>query len=336
MTLDLSTRYLGLELEHPIVASPSPLARELDGIRRLEDAGAAAIVLPSIYEEEVEAEDARRLALREQGSGVQPEAAGYFPALHADVSSLDARLETLRRAREACSIPIIASLNGVAPTGWVHIAQLVEQAGAAAIELNLYDVPANLDHSGAVVEARWRATVEVVRAAVRVPLAVKLSPWLSAPGHFCRSLVEAGVNGLVLFNRFYQPDIDLDTLRTTSNLQLSSPHEMRQVLLWIAMLAGHVEASLAATTGVETGEHVIKYLLSGADVVMTTSALLRHGPSHLGVLRRGLEHWMEGRGFSSVQALRGRLSAAGVPDRQPLLRAQYLEMLQGYSTQRRS
>jgi dihydroorotate dehydrogenase (fumarate) len=148
--------------------------------------------------------------------------------------------------------------------------------------------------------------------------------------------VAAGVNGLVLFNRFYQPDIDLDTLRTTSNLQLSSPHEMRQALLWISMLAGHVEASLAATTGVETGEHVVKYLLSGADVVMTTSALLRHGPRHLGVLRGGLEQWIESRGFSSVRQLRGRLSAAGMPDRQPLLRAQYLEMLQGYPVQRRS
>jgi dihydroorotate dehydrogenase (fumarate) len=330
MALDLSTPYLGLELAHPLVASPSPLAKDLDGIRRLEDAGAAAIVLPSIYEEEVEAEDARHLALLEQGSSAQPEAAGYFPAIHRDVGGLDARLSILRRAREACAVPIIASINGVAPTGWVRVAKLVEQAGASALELNLYDVPADLEESGAAVEGRWQATVEAVRAAVRVPLAVKLSPWLSSPGHFCRNLVASGVNGLVLFNRFYQPDIDLDTLRTTSNLQLSSPHEMRQALLWIALLAGHVEASLAATTGVETGEHVVKYLLSGADVVMTTSSLLRHGPRHLGVLRRGLEEWMEGRGFSSVHELRGRLSAAGSPDRRPLLRAQYLEMLQGY------
>lgn len=335
MTIDLTTRYLGLELAHPIVASPSPLARDLDGIRRLEDAGAAAIVLPSIYEEEVEAEDERHLELLEQGSSMQPEAAGYFPAAHRDVGSLEARLTTLRRAREACTVPIIASLNGVAPSGWVRIAKRVEQAGASAIELNLYDVPADLDESGAAVEDRWRATALAVRAAVRVPLAVKLSPSLSAPGHFCRSLVMAGVNGLVLFNRFYQPDIDLDRLRTTSNLQLSSPHEMRQALLWIALLAGHVEASLAATTGVETGEHVVKYLLSGADVVMTTSALLRHGPGHLGVLRRELEQWMESRGFSNVRQLRGRLSAAGIPDRQPLLRAQYLEMLQGYPVQHR-
>lgn len=334
-SLDLTTRYLGLELSHPIVASPSPLARTLDGVRRLEDGGAAAIVLPSIYEEEVEAEDAARLALLEQGSGAQPEAAGYFSALHRSVGSLDARLETLRRARQACSVPIIASLNGMAPTGWVRIAREIEEAGASALELNIYDVPANLDESGAAVEDRWRATVEAVRAAVRLPLAVKLSPWLSAPAHFCRGLAAAGANGLVLFNRFYQPDIDLDTLRTTPNLQLSSPHEMRQALLWISMLSGHVQASLAATTGVETAEHVVKYLLAGADVVMTTSSLLRHGPSHLGVLRRGLEDWMAGRGFSSVSALRGRLSAAGQVDRVPLLRAQYLEMLQDYAVQRR-
>ena len=330
MTLDLSTRYLGLELAHPIVASPSPLSASLDGIRRLEDAGAAAIVLPSIYEEEVEADDARHLALLEQGSSTQPEAAGYFPALHRDVGSLDARLATLRRAREACAVPIIASINGIAPTGWVRIARLVEQAGAAAIELNVYDVPADLEQSCAAVEARWRATVEAVRAAVHVPLAVKLGPWLSSPGHFCRSLVAAGANGLVLFNRFYQPDVDLETLRPTSSLHLSSPHEMRPALLWIALLSGHIDACLAATTGVDTGEHVVKYLLSGADVVMTTSALLRHGPHHLGVLRRELTQWMEGRGFSSVRGLRGRLSAASVSDRTLLLRSQYREMLQGW------
>jgi len=333
--IDLTTRYLGIELGHPIVASPSPLSKTLDGIRRLEDGGAAAIVLPSIYEEEVEAEDAARLVLLEQGSGAQPEAAGYFSALHRSVGSLDARLDTLRRAREACAVPIIASLNGVAPTGWVRIAKEIEEAGASALELNVYDVPANLAESGAAVEGRWRATVEAVRAAVRLPLAVKLSPWLSAPAHFCRGLADAGVDGLVLFNRFYQPDVDLDTLRTTPNLQLSSPHEMRQVLLWISMLAGHVQASLAATTGVETAEDVVKYLLVGADVVMTTSSLLRHGPGHVGALRRGLEQWMAGRGFSSVGALRGRLSAAGLSDRTPLLRAQYLEMLRDYPEQAR-
>lgn len=327
--IDLRTSYLGLELEHPIVASPSPLARTLDGIRQLEDAGAAAVVLPSIYEEEVEAEDAAYVALVEQGSGSHPEAEGYFTPRYADASGLDARLEVLRKAATACGVPILASLNGASPSGWVRIARDVESAGAAAIELNLYGIPANLEESSQAIEERLLATVQAVVAAVRIPVAVKLGPWLSAPGHFCQQLVQRGARGVVLFNRFYQPDTDLESLRVVSRLELSHPHEMRQALLWISLLAGRLPASLAATTGVETSEQVIKYLLAGADVVMTTSALLRHGPIHLRALRRGLEAWMQTRSFPSVQALRGRLSLhASAPEQ--LLRAQYMEMLLTY------
>jgi dihydroorotate dehydrogenase (fumarate) len=180
------------------------------------------------------------------------------------------------------------------------------------------------------VERRWRATVECVCGGVRIPVSVKLGPWLSSPGHFCKSLVSAGAKGLVLFNRFYQPDTDLETLKTVSNLQLSTPYEMRHALLWISLLAGRVEASLAATTGVDTASEVLKYLLAGADVVMTTSSLLRHGPSHLATLRHGLEQWMEARAFRNLSALRGRLSAAGQLNSEPLLRAQYMEMLLTY------
>ncbi len=329
--VDLATTYLGLPLAHPVVASASPLGRELDGIRKLEDAGAAAVVLPSIYEEEVEAEDALTVALVEEGSWTQPEAADYFPSRYREVGGLEARLETIRRANEACAIPVISSLNGSAPAGWVSVAGDIEAAGASAIELNLYRVPADLAESGEMVERRWLETVAAVRAAVSLPLAVKLGPWLSSPGHFALRLVAAGADGLVLFNRFYQPDIDLATLTAKSDLQLSTPHEIRQALLWISLLSDRVGASLAATSGVESHVEVVKYLLAGADVVMTASALLRHGAGHIGTLRDGLAAWMAGRGFETIGAMRGRLAAERLETTEPLLRAQYAEMLLGYA-----
>jgi dihydroorotate dehydrogenase (fumarate) len=227
-------------------------------------------------------------------------------------------------------VPIIASLNGSTPVGWVSIATEMEQAGAAAIELNLYRVPADISESGEAVERQWIETLTAVRRAISIPVAVKLGPWLSSPGHFATQAVAAGADGLVLFNRFYQPDIDLATLSPTPNLQLSTPHEIRQALLWIALLAGRIDASLAATSGVETYEEVAKYLLVGADIVMTTSALLRHGPDHIGVLRRGLAEWIDGRGFHSVDAMRRRLAFGRLENPEALLRAQYAEMLIGY------
>ena len=330
--MKLATDYLGLKLAHPIVASASPLAREFDGIRRLEDAGAAAVVMPSIYEEEIEAEDAAYLSLVEQGSWTQPEAAsGYFPEMTAfRVGGLQARLETLQRAAAACAIPIIASLNGSTPQGWTGFARDLEQAGAAAIELNLYRVPADAHESGAAVEQRWIDTVTAVTAAVSIPVAVKLGPWLSSPGHHAMQIATAGARGLVLFNRFYEPDIDLETLTPKPSLELSNPYEIRQALLWISLLAGRVKASLAATSGVATGDEVVKYLLAGADVVMTTSSLLRHGPEHIAALRQGLVTWMESRGFDDVAEFRGRLAAAYLHDREGLVRAQYIHTLTTY------
>ncbi len=329
--MKLATRYLGLALDHPIVASASPLSRDFDGIRRLEDAGAAAVVTPSVYEEEIEAEDAAYRQLVEHGSWTQPEAPdGYFPQVAPfRAGGLEARLETLRRAAGACAIPVIASLNGSTPQGWTEFARDLEEAGAAALELNLYRVPTDLHETGAAVEARWVDTVRAVTASVRIPVAVKLGPWLSSPGHHALEIAAAGARGLVLFNRFYQPDIDLATLMPKPSLELSTPYEMRQALLWIFLLAGRVDASLAATSGVETGEEVVKYLLAGADVVMTASSLLRHGPSHLGALRRGLEGWMESRGFDDIGELRGRL-AGSVTRNEDIVRAQYIEVLTSY------
>ena len=328
--MDLATRYLGLELEHPIVASASPLGRELDGILRLEDAGCAAVVMPSIYEEEIETEDAAFADLIERGSLANPEAASYFPSLSWPVGSLEARIETLRRASEACDIPVIASLNGSTPAGWIEVAGELESAGAAAIELNIYRVPADPAMNAEAVEQQWLDTVRQVRGAVSLPLAVKLGPWLSSPANFAGRLVEAGAQGLVMFNRFYEPDIDLATLQPIPDLQLSQPYEIRQALMWIALLAGQTKASLAATGGVESHEEVVKYLLAGADVVMTTSALLRHGPGHAETLRRGLEEWMAGRNFSTLKELRGRLAASHTGQPEAYVRAQYIQILTGY------
>ena len=329
--MKLATQYLGLNLAHPVVASASPLSRELDGIRRLEDAGAAAVVMPSVYEEEIETEDTAYVALVEQGSWAQPEAPGYFPEMGAfRKGGLQARLETLRRAAETCAIPVIASLNGSTPSGWTSFARDLEEAGAAAIELNLYRVPADPRESGAAVEQAWIETVRAVVQTVTIPVAVKLGPWLSSPGHVALAIGEAGARGLVLFNRFYEPDIDLDTLAPRPSLALSTPYEIRQALLWIALLAGRVHTSLAATSGVETSDEVVKYLLAGADVVMTASSLLRHGPEHIGALKRGLEIWMESRGFDDVARFRGRLAAAWLHDREALVRTQYINILTGY------
>lgn len=330
--MKLATTYLGLELEHPIVASASPLSREFDGIRRLEDAGAAAVVMPSVYEEEIVAEDTAYAELIEQGTATQPEATdGYFPELAAfRVGSLAARMETLRRAVDSCAIPIIASLNGSTPEGWTSFARDLEEAGAAAIELNLYRVPTDASESGAEVEQRWVDTVRAVCLSVSIPVAVKLGPWLSSPAHLAAEIAKAGASGLVLFNRFYQPDIDLAALAPQPTLELSDPYEIRQALLWISLLAGRTGASLAATSGVETGNEVVKYLLAGADVVMTASSLLRHGVEHIGLLRQELETWMGGRGFDDVDEMRGRLAAAFLHDREDLVRAQYINILTGY------
>jgi dihydroorotate dehydrogenase (fumarate) len=333
--MQLDTRYLGLDLANPLIASASPLTREVDDIRRLEDAGAAAVVMASIYEEEILADDAAYAWLSEQGAHMQPEAEGYFPELPAYAGGLEGRLETLRRAVEAVHIPVIASLNGSTHEGWVEFARELERAGAAAIELNLYRVPADPAETGEEVERLYVDIVRRVRQVVKIPVAVKLGPWFSSPGNMVLRLVEAGANGAVLFNRFYESDIDLVTLQPQSDLQLSNAHEIRLPLMWISLLAGKVKASLAATSGVSSCEEVVKYLLAGADVVMTTSSLLRHGPGHLRHILAGVEDWLAGRGFASLGEARGRLSASRLADPEALVRAQYVKILTGYQMRAR-
>jgi dihydroorotate dehydrogenase (fumarate) len=328
--MDLSTHYLGLDLPSPLVASASPLTLELDNIRALEDAGAGAVVLPSIFQEQIEAEAEDMERMLGVGADSFPEALTYFPAAH-DYRVGSARyLEVVRRARAAVDIPVIASLNGTTEAGWIEYARELEQAGASAIELNMFSVPTDLTRTAADVERAQAATVRAVRAAVAVPIAVKLSPYYSALGHVARQLRAAGADGLVLFNRFYQPDIDLATLRLRRDLALSTPAEIRLPLLWIGILAGQIDASLAATTGVATAAEVVKYLLAGADVVMATSVLLRYGVGHMRVLNAELETWLEARKVT-VDDIRGRMSRQRLNDPTAFERANYIRILQGWS-----
>jgi dihydroorotate dehydrogenase (fumarate) len=328
--MDMSTRYLGLNLAHPVIASASPLTSTVDGIRMLEEAGAAAVVMPSLFEEQVRAEDTAYAMYTEHGSFSQAEAGSYFPDMPGYDSGVSGHLDTLRRAVAAVDIPVIASLNAVTVDGWVNYASRLEQAGAAALELNMYFIPADATMSGRDVETHYIDAVRAVKRAVRIAVAVKLSPYFSSIGHMAHQLADAGADGLVLFNRFYQPDFDLATLSVKADLKLSSSIESGLPLLWIGLLAGRLKTSLAATSGVESAEQVIKYLLAGADAVMTTSALLRHGPAHMRKLVAGLAAWLDENGHPSVSAIRGQTSVKQRDNVGELLRAQYMSLLTEY------
>ena len=328
--MSLASRYLGLQLAHPIVAAASPLTATLDGMRRLEDAGAAAVVMASLYEEQIRAEDTAYALLTEHGSNSQAEAGSYFPELPDYDSGVSGHLETLQRASDALDIPVIASLNGTTAEGWTGHARALEQAGASAIELNVYSVPVDPEVSGAEVERRTLEVVRQVAATVQIPVSIKLAPYFSSMPHLAVELVRAGAAGLVLFNRYYAPDIDLATLQVTRSLPLSTAAELPLALVSIALLSRRVGCSLAASRGVETHVEVVKYLLVGADVVMTTSALLRNGVRHLATMREGLERWLGANGFDSVDAIRGLKDATHVEHVDALLRAQYVAALTDY------
>jgi dihydroorotate dehydrogenase (fumarate) len=331
---DLRTRYLGLELRSPLVASSSPLTGTLDGLLRLEAAGAGAVVLPSLFEEDL-AEETRQvdalLATGATGSEARaghPEQAGYGagPAAH---------LALVEQAKEALSIPVIASLNGVSRGGWVRYASRLEQAGADALELNVYYVSSRPGLSGNEVEWHYLDVVRAVRQAIDIPLAVKLSPYFSSLANMAGQLAEAGANGLVLFNRFYQPDLDIEAMEVRPALELSTSTELRLPLRWIAILHRRHRVSLAASTGVHTGEDVLKVLLAGADVAMMTSALLRNGFDHLRPLETGLRDWMERHGYETVDQLRGRLSQRSIPNPAAFERANYIKTLASHTVRSR-
>ena len=310
---DLRTRYLGLELQSPLVASSSPLTGSLDGLRRLEAAGAGAVVLPSLFEEELAGEAPRPGA----GHGDQ---AGYGagPAAY---------LSLVEQAKQTLFIPVIASLNGTTRGGWVRHAARLEQAGADALELNIYYVSSRPGLSGGEVEGNYLDVVREVRRAIGIPLAVKLSPYFSSLANLAGQLVEAGANGLVLFNRFYQPDLDIEAMEVLPALELSSSAELRLPLRWIAILHRRWGISLAASTGVHTAEDVVKVLLAGADVAMMTSALLHNGPDHLRPVEMRLRDWMDAHRYQTIDQLRGRLSQRSVPDPAAFERANYIKTL---------
>jgi dihydroorotate dehydrogenase (fumarate) len=324
---DLATTYLGLRLRNPLVASASPATGSLDRIRRLADAGIAAVVLPSLFEEQIIHEELELQRRLDAGAGSSPEASGYFPELDSYNTGPDRYLHLVETAKDAVAIPVIASLNAVTMGSWVRYAHLLQSAGADALELNLYLVAADITVAGAEVERRLLDLVREVRSAVDVPLAVKIGPFYSAVGHFATRLVAAGADGLVLFNRFYQPDLDLDALTVAPHLTLSTPAELRLPLRWIAILAGQFDASLAATTGIHSGRDAAKALLVGADVAMMASALLKNGPQHVEQVEAELIAWMEEADYASVTQLRGSVSHGSVPDPAAFERLGYLETL---------
>ena len=330
--VDLTTTYMGMKLAHPVVASASPLSKDLDGIKRLEDGGASAVVMFSLFEEQIRAEQEALEQLSSAGSESSAESLSYFPPAGAYRVGPDRYLDLIRRARDSVSVPIIASLNGVTSEGWIDYAKQMHQAGASAIELNVYFIATDLDTTSQEVEQRFIDVLRAVKAAVPIPVAVKTGPFFSAFGNMARRLDEAGADALVLFNRFYQPDFDLDRLEVATHLELSTPSEIRLPLMWIAVLRGRIKASLAATTGVHSGVEVVKYLLAGADVVMSTSSVLQRGPYQLRKLVTELTTWLEAGNYASAAEMRGAMSHANVGDPDTFFRANYIRLLEGFRT----
>ncbi len=332
MTPDLRSTYLGLELKSPLVASASPLTGNIDSLKALQEAGAAAVVLPSLFEEQIEHDETMVDLVLERGAESFGEALTYFPEMDDYNTGPDSYVEHVAAAKEALSIPVIASINGVTPGGWIRYAELLQEAGADAIELNVYAVETDLYASAASVEDRTLRLVSRVHSALTVPLAVKVGPYYSAFANTASRLADAGAAGLVLFNRFLQPDIDLETMTVKPELHLSSNEEMQLPLRWIAILRGRVPASLAATSGVQSGEDVVKLLLAGADVVMLASALLRNGPKLLAELTEGLSAWMVEHDYTSVEQLKGSMSQETCGDPHAFERSQYVRALVDYQS----
>lgn len=333
MTTSLRTTYLGFDLRSPIVASASPLTGDPDTLRQIDEAGAGAIVLPSLFEEEVLEEELELDRALEQGTGQFAEAFEYFPAIPRLDTAFDRYIDHLAEAKDLTEAPVIASLNAVTGGGWVRYAELLEDAGADALELNLYRVAGDPTLDAAAVEARDLELIRQVRAAITLPLAVKLSPFYSSFGHMAAAAVDAGADGLVLFNRFYQPDLDLETLDVVPRLDLSSPGELRLPLRWIAMLRPQLgdTVSLAATSGVHSGRDAAKALLVGADVAMTTSALLRQGPRRLESMLKELLGWLDAHGYESVSELQGSVSHATAEDPSAFERSNYRKVLRSWN-----
>jgi dihydroorotate dehydrogenase (fumarate) len=325
--INLETKYLGLRLRSPLVASASPLSEHIDNIKQMEDAGASAVVLYSLFEEQLRKEQQALYHHTTFGTESYAEALTYFPEPAQFHIGPDGYLEHIRKAKEAVKIPVIASLNGTSLGGWTKFAQKIEQAGADALELNIYYIPTDMNMTGEQVEWTYIDIVRAVKASVTIPVAIKLSPFFSNMANMAKRLDQMGADALVLFNRFYQPDIDLETLEVKPNVQLSTPQSLRLPLTWIGILYGKLKANLAATSGIHGAEDAIKMLLVGADVTMMTSALLRYGIRHLKTVEQGLVAWMEQHEYTSVAQMRGSLSQMNSEDPSAFERAQYMRAL---------
>ena len=326
--MELSTTYLGLPLKNPVMPGASPLVDQLDTVRRLEDAGAGAIVMHSLFEEQITRDQLAEFAHTENPAESFAEATSYFPRMEDYAFGPDRYLEQISRIKESVAIPVIGSLNGVSQGGWTDYARLIQQAGADALELNVYYIATDPDEPGPAVERRTFEILKAVKESVTIPIAVKLSPFFSSPGNFAKQLDSLGAAGVILFNRFYQPDIDIEELEATHRLDLSTSAELRLRLRWAAILHGHLKADIAVSGGVHTVEDIIKAIMCGANVVQVVSCLLKYGPSHIGGLISGLRHWLEDHEYESINQMRGSMSLQHCPDPTVFERANYLRVLQ--------
>lgn len=327
--MNLQSTYMGLTLSSPVVVSACSLSEEISNIVKMEDAGAGAVVLFSLFEEQIKKETAHYNSIKGSTTNQFAEASGFFPDLDEYHLGTDQYLEHIRKAKERVNIPVIGSLNGVTPEGWITYARDMEQAGADALEINIFFIPGDVNMAAAAVEHRYVHIVEMVKTTVKIPVAVKLNPYFSSMGNMALKLQQAGANALVLFNRFYQPDFDISEFKIRHNLQYSEPNEIRLPLLWIAMLYGRVPLSLGATTGVQSAVEVIKYLLAGADVAMTASALYKNGIDVISSMNKELEAWLELNGFPAVATVKGIMSQQYISDPTAYERANYIRILEG-------
>ncbi len=330
-TIDLSTTYLGLKLKNPLVASASPMCEDVGNVRRLEDSGASAVVLHSLFEEQIELESDELDRFITEGSELSPEAVTHFPELTQRVMGPEAYLTHIVKCKQAVKIPVIASLNGTTKGGWLSYAKQMEQAGADALELNIYYIPVDPNVTGDRVEQQYIDLVKAVKAEVKIPVAIKLGSHFSAMANMAKRLDAAGADGLVLFNRFYQPDFDLEGLEVVPNLILSNSHELLLRLHWIAVIYGTVKADMALTGGVHSATDVVKAMMAGARVAMMTSALLKRGISYLDTLATELLVWMGEHEYSSIKQMQGSMSRNSVPQPGAFERANYMKVLSSYA-----
>lgn len=328
--VDISTTYLGLQLKNPLVASASPLSKNLDSVRRLEDAGLSAVVMYSLFEEQITHESLELDHFLNEGTYTNPEAQTHFPDLEHYNIGPESYLELIQKIKQTVGIPVIGSLNGISTGGWVDYAHKIQQAGADALELNMYYIPTDEWLTAEALEKTYVALVEEVHAKIQIPLAVKLSPFFSSLPNLARRLVDAGAGSLVLFNRFIQPDLDIETLTVVSNLVLSTSDELRLPLRWVAILYGRIQADLALTGGVHTSQDALKAIMAGANVAMTASELIAHGPDRASQIVSGMRDWMEQYEYDSIQQMRGSMSQKAVADPAAFERANYMKALNNY------